>query len=98
MGQEVKQDLAVSTRLMLALQDMLEGEWEAMESTHGRIEIAMTGAFALIAFAGSFRGHEIFLVDMFGLLKYASECHVERDLRDLEFVIVPLLGRYKSED
>jgi hypothetical protein len=43
MGQEVKQDLAVSTSLMLLLQDILEGEWIANESTCGRIKISMAG-------------------------------------------------------
>jgi len=54
----------------------------------------MIGAYILIAFAGFFRGHEVFLVDTYGLLKYSDQEHVERGER---FVIIPLLGRYKTE-
>lgn len=50
--------------------------------------------FSLIAFAGSFWGHEVFLVDTHGLLKYAEEERVERGDK---FIIVPLLGKYKRE-
>lgn len=60
-----------------------------------RIRLAVIGAFSLIAFGGSFRGHDVFLVDTYGLLKYAAE---KQEERGLEFVMVPLLGRYKSED
>ncbi len=94
MGQEVRQDLAVSIHLMLAFQDLIESQWAAATEP-SRIDIAFIGAFVLIAFAGSFRGHEVFLVDTFGLLKYAAE---ERWERGVKFVIIPLLGKYKTED
>ncbi len=87
MGQEVRQDLAVLVKLMLALQAELERKW--------RIQLAMVGAYALIAFGGSFRGHEVFLVDTYGLIKYA---HQKLEERGLSFVIVSLLGKYKTEN
>jgi hypothetical protein len=95
MGQEVKQDLAISVPVMLALQDALEKEWKESQTTQGRIRLAMVGAYALIAFGGSFRGHEVFLVDTFGILKYASQRLVERGV---QFTMVPLLGKYKTEN
>mmetsp|Transcript_9798 Transcript_9798/g.14171 ORF Transcript_9798/g.14171 Transcript_9798/m.14171 type:complete len:202 (-) Transcript_9798:497-1102(-) len=49
----------------------------------------MLGAYSIIAFCGTFRGHEVFLVDLDGLLQYASTS---------DCVIIPLLGRYKGED
>jgi len=95
MGQEVRQDLAVSVKLMLALQAELEREWQDARTTKGRIQLAMVGAYALIAFGGSFHGHEVFLVDTYGLIKYA---HQKLEERGLSFVIVPLLGKYKTEN
>jgi hypothetical protein len=52
------------------------------------------GAFSIIAFCGSFRGHKVFLVDLHGLIKYAGMDLVEGGHN---YVIVPLLGRFKNE-
>ena len=95
MGQEVKQDLAVSIQLMLAFQTGLESKWQDAQTTAKRVQLAIIGAYALIAYGGSFRGHEVFLVDSFGLVKYASKKLVERGQ---EFVMVPLLSRYKTKN
>lgn len=95
MGQEVRQDLAVSVRVMLAFQEEMELEWREPQTTKRRIQLAMIGSYALIAFGGSFRGHEVFLVDTFGIIKYAQKRLVERGQ---EFTMVPLLGRYKTEN
>ncbi len=94
MGQEVKQHLAVSIHLMLALQGLLEAEWQVATESE-QIHLAFIGSYSLIAFAGSFRGHEVFLVDTYGLIKYCSEERWEKGVR---FVMVPLLGKYKTED
>jgi hypothetical protein len=95
MGQEIRQDLAVSIQVILAFQEEMEKEWQEPQSTRRRIQLAMIGAYALIAYGGSFRGHEVFLVDTFGLLKYAAQNLEECGL---SFVMVPLLGRYKTEN
>jgi hypothetical protein len=94
MGQEIKQDLAVSIHVMKALQALLEKEWQHSNNISHRLDLALLGAYALITFAGSFRGHEVFLVDTYGLLKYAAE---ERFERGEKFVMVPLLGKYQTE-
>ncbi len=93
MGQKVNQDLAISIHLMHALQDVLETEWTQADKPQ-RVELAMIGAYSVIAFAGSFWGYEVFLVDTFGLLKYGTE---ERWERWVKFVIILLWGRYKLE-
>ncbi len=49
--------------------------------------VANVGCYIVIALCGSFRGAEVFLVDLFGLKKYASN--------DKGCVINPLLGRFK---
>ena len=70
MGQVVKQDMAVSLELMLALVEMLEKEWEQATTSHLRSAIVSVGAYVTVAFCGSFRGPEVFLVDLYGLNKY----------------------------
>jgi hypothetical protein len=95
MGQEVKQDLAVSVQVMLAFQAEMERDWQEAPSNLRRIQLAMIGAYALIAFGGSFRGHEVFLVDTFGLIKYARQKLTEKGL---SFVTIPLLGKYKTKN
>ena len=88
MGQEVRQDLAMSLDVMHALMEELEKDWQAANARERRL-IAMLGAYAVIAFCGTFRGHEVFLVDLDGLIFYAGT---------EDYVIIPLLGRYKGED
>jgi hypothetical protein len=94
MGQVVKQDRAVSLDLMHALMERLECEWSSAEDIRSKKVIASIGAYALIAFCGSFRGPEVFLVDLFGLRKYVEE---NPRYKDKEYVIIPLMGRFKNE-
>jgi hypothetical protein len=75
-GQEVEQDLAVSIHLMITFQELLESEWGSVDETQ-RLNLAFIGAFSFIALVGSFQGHEVFLVENHGLLKYAKEEQVE---------------------
>jgi hypothetical protein len=93
MGQIVKQDRAVSLDLMHAFLESLEKEWSAADR-QGKIDVASIGAYAAFAFCGSFRGPEVFLVDLHGLIKYTQE-NFQVDGKD--FIIVPLLGRFKNE-
>ncbi len=94
MGQVVKQDMAVSLELMHALVEMLEKEWEHASTTSQRSAVASVGAYATIAFCGSFRGPEVFLTDLFGLNKYLA---ADLSVDGKAYVIIPLLGRFKNE-
>ncbi len=95
MGQIIRQDMAVSLELMHAFLAILEQEWIAAEATLAQQSlIASIGAYALIAFCGSFRGPEVFLVDLFGLKKYFQE---NPTYGTNTYVIVPLMGRLKNE-
>ena len=94
MGQITRQDLAISLDVMHALMNLLEDEWEKAEGPKARHWIASVGAFSVIGFCGSFRGPEVFLVDLHGLKKYSEE-RIECD--GIEVVIIPLLGRFKTE-
>jgi hypothetical protein len=94
MGQEVRQDLAMSVKVLLELLRVLNREWEDGVGVQ-RERATLLGAYSAVAFCGSFRGHEVFLVDLHGLIKY-SQSHLVED--GLCYRIVPLLGRFKNED
>lgn len=48
----------------------------------------------MICFCGSFRGPEVFLVDLYGLNKYLA---APRRVQECDYVIIPLLGQVKNE-
>jgi len=95
MGQEVRQDLALSVTVLLALLDLVEKEWLEDTTAHGKETKVFIGAYSVIAFGGSFRGNEVFLTDLFGLAKYSRMSLNENGTR---YVIIPLLGRFKTEE
>jgi len=89
MGQEVRQDWAITLPAMHALLEILKEDWG---QGLNRELTAMVGAYAVIAFAGSFRGNEVFLADMHGVRKYFRSTEPPEDT-----VIIALLGRFKGE-
>jgi hypothetical protein len=91
MGQDVRQDWAITLGAMNALMLSLEQAWTRATTLEGRDEVASCAAYAVVAFCGSFRGNEVFLVDLAGLRRFL------RELAGETFVIIPLLGRYKGE-
>jgi hypothetical protein len=93
MGQEVRQDWAIPLPVMHVLMKCLDHEWSEAVDRDARILVASIGAYAIIAFCGSFRGSEVFLVDLHGLRKYLFN----QDEPEQDFVIIPLLGRFKGE-
>ena len=94
MGEVVKQDLAISIQVMVALMDLFESAWTQATDAVVKSDLASVALYCMIAFCGSFRGHEVFLVDLFGLLKY-------EDMRSsdpsMNYCVIPLLGKYKGE-
>ena len=93
MGQDVRQDWAITLECMHALQTRLEEEWQLASTLASQVGIAELGAFALIAFCGSFRGPEVFMTDLHGLRKYLmNNAGVPEGC-----VIIPLLGQFKGE-
>lgn len=73
MGQDLRQDWAIPLSAMLGLQQVLEDEWQATEDALLKTRLASIGAYALVAFCGSFRGSEVFLTDLHGLRTYMDE-------------------------
>jgi hypothetical protein len=95
MGQEIRQDLAISVKVLLAMLSGLEADLATDTTVQGREVKIFAGAFSVIAFGGSFRGNEVFLTDLYGLTKYSKTQLVENGSR---YVIIPLLGRFKTEE
>lgn len=93
MGQEVRQDWAIPLPVMHALLDTLDAEWKELNKPEDKNFVASLGAYSAIAFCGSFRGPEVFLVDLYGLRKYLYRPPQEVS----DFVIIPLLGKFKGE-
>jgi hypothetical protein len=56
-------------------------------------EIAMEGAFYLIAYCCALRGEEMQMTDLYGILRHWDE----GDRCELKHVVVALLGRFKGE-
>jgi hypothetical protein len=94
MGQVVRQDRAISLELMHALCSVLEQEWARAPELRHKTQIACLGAYCVIAFCGSFRGNEVFMTDLHGLIKYGSDNLL---VAGKEYVMIPLLGRFKNE-
>jgi hypothetical protein len=92
MGQEVWQNWAIPLPVIHSLLEVLEGDWEAAQTEAQKEIISLLGAYTVIAFCGSFRGNEVFLVDLHGTKKYLASPEVEAGV-----VIIPLLGRFKGE-
>lgn len=97
MGAEVRSDKATSLPLIHAFFKLLETEWREASSLIERSKLASIGAYVAIAFCGSFRGAEVFLVDLDGLRKYLETPMFEKSLNNVEYVIIPLLGFFKGE-
>eukprot|EP00957_Ditylum_brightwellii_P125110 9537200-Ditylum_brightwellii.AAC.1 len=73
MGEVVKQDLATSIKEMLTLLDTVEELAKVVTNFEEQYDWVLLGAFAAIAYAGSFRGPELFLVDLHSLIKHQEE-------------------------
>jgi hypothetical protein len=94
MGHEVRQDLVLLVPIILELLTLLDREWVKGVGVT-REQVTLIGAYSAIAFCGSFWGHEVCLVDLHGLIKYASKDLVEGGNK---YALIPLLGRFKNED
>jgi len=94
MGQEVRQDTALSVPVIHALLNQLDHDWTAVHTWPEKRQYTMLGAFICIAFCGSFRGGEVSLVDCAGLRSYFN---APQDPNLPDHVIIPLLGRFKGE-
>ena len=93
MGQVIRQDLGISIDVEMALLDHIKREIKDAEGWH-KNKLIMAGAYDSVCFCGSFRGHEVFLTDLSGLIKYQKE--TEQSGQN-DYIVLPLLGRFKGE-
>jgi hypothetical protein len=93
MGQESRQDKALSMLAFVALMNLLETRLQNASTFAERATITAVGAFCCVGVGGSYRGHEIPLTDLHGLRKYSEEGRTGPD----EHVVIPMLGRFKGE-
>ena len=92
MGVIRKQDEALTSLQVLALEEVGEFLWERAADDSERKEIASVLAFVVVGFCASLRGEEIPLVSMRGLWEYWEDTMPEG------FVMIPLRGKFKGED
>lgn len=96
MPQVSKRNLPFTSRMINFLLEHLEARWfDGNESEEERRLALMTGAYLCVAYGYSLRGNEGFWVDADRLCKNIS---VGKYDKRCPHVIVPLLGRFKSED
>jgi hypothetical protein len=94
MGQDVRQDWAITLPTMHELLSLLDQEWREPQSPAHQELVASLGSFSIIAFCASFRGSEVFMTDLRGLLRHQQEL---TRMNKHDHVVVPLLGRFKGE-
>lgn len=92
MGDLVKPDQALSLDVMHKIMQELGNEWR-MALPAERLELALEGAYYLIAYAAALRGEEVSMTNLTGVLKYWEAAGSS----PRPHVVVALLGRFKGE-
>ena len=96
MGDEVKQNMALSIGVMLELDKLISIDLLDAQSRHdvnAVFTLTQTGCWVTLSFVGALRGEEMPRADLFG-----THRHFEAGARDdLSHVTIALLGRFKGE-
>ena len=87
------QNKALTSQMVLAMEDILEGKWQRTNNPERRESIEELMSFVLISFGAGLRGEEIPLVSLCGLLHFWDETMLDPDL----FIMITLFGRFKGE-
>jgi hypothetical protein len=94
MGRTIRQDVALSVSILLAIQANLEREFKCTTTTlHRKRDVVILGSFLVIGFCDALRGNEVFLVEASNLCKYVEE----NKRLNRQYVIIPMMGRFKGE-
>jgi len=91
MGDNVRPDRAISVGIMQETFRQLEFEWN--EGVNDKYELALEGAYYIIAYCCALRGEEIGKADLGGISKHFEESGVHA----IPHVVIALLGRFKGE-
>jgi len=93
MGRATIPDLALDMKVMVAVMNNLEIEWNQKTDLAERRDICFLGLFLIAGVVAGLRGYEIMFMDLFGLI---SKQYRGRDHKTHPHIIVPLLGRFKG--
>lgn len=91
MGDNTRPDRAISINIMVEIFRQLKHEWQ--DPSKIRFEVALEGAYYIIAFCCALRGEEIGKADLAGIRKHFDPSGAS----DPPHVVVALLGRFKGE-
>jgi hypothetical protein len=91
MGDNTRPDRAISINIMLEIFRQLEHEWS--DPSKNKYDLAVEGAYYVIAFCCALRGEEIGKSDLGGIRNHFEESGASDPLH----VVVALLGRFKGE-
>jgi hypothetical protein len=91
MGDIIKPDRALSTAILLEILSILNSEWN--EWPDHKLELAVEGAFYVIAFCCALQGEELPLVDLHGITKH----WLQSTTSEPPHIVIAILGRFKGE-
>lgn len=94
MGVIRKQNEAFTVRLLLALSELAEGDWQSSSDEQEKRDIEEMMVFALASFCAALRGEEVPLIVLEGLRKFWDETKVAKPT---PHVMLTLRGRFKGE-
>jgi len=99
MGDNVKQDEAISMPTMLELMKIFEQDYQAMSkggNSDKIAEVLFPAAFVVIGYCAALRGEEVPMMDLVGTRDlYDAGIHHKKE--ELRHVVIPLSGRFKNE-
>jgi hypothetical protein len=94
MGKMIKQDVALSVKILLIVLENLEQEFKSISaSLRRKRDLVILGSFLVIGFCDALRGNEAFMVEGSNLCKY----YAEGKQQSWEHVVIPMMGRFKGE-
>jgi hypothetical protein len=101
MGDQTKQDEAISIEQMNALMDLFEKDWQELIRNQRRTpnqtrEVLFPALFSVLAFCGALRGEEVPLMDLDATKEFTASglAHPEDSKKH---AVIALHGRFKNE-
>ena len=101
MGQDIRPNMAVSTDVMLALQEEVRRRAKVADDDIERTKWIVFGTYAVVSYVASLRGQEGRMLDLHGLRTHALEGRTgwKDQSGPLDsWITLPLLGRFKGEE
>jgi hypothetical protein len=97
LGKQTKSNWGLDYNVLHVILNNFEQELEERDCSPERErELIMLGSFFMIGFVCGLRGNEFFLVEAEGIQQMIDKGKEEKE-KNLEHVVIPLLGRFKNE-